>query len=63
MMLPRTLVILGAIVGPGPASNATDTASGLRERVDALETRIARLESTTHSDRWLTRRPLWHPKW
>jgi hypothetical protein len=55
MMLPRTLVILGAVLGPGPASNATDTASGLRERVDALETRIARLEATTHADLWLTR--------
>jgi hypothetical protein len=55
-MLPCTFVVVGAVLGLGPASDGADDAAGLRERVDALEARIARLEAAPQPDRWLTQR-------
>jgi hypothetical protein len=53
-MLHCTAVIVGAVLGLGPASSIADDTAGLRERVDALEVRLARLEAVKQPDRWLT---------
>jgi hypothetical protein len=55
-MLPCAVVLVGAVLGLGPTGDGADEATGLQQRVAALETRLDRLEATRRPDRWLTER-------
>jgi len=51
-----TVVLVGAVLGVGPAGDGAEETTGLQQRVDALEARLDRLEAIRRPDRWLTER-------